>query len=54
MPLMRLRYGGSAHRWGTAIHVASSDSYESQVWFSGSTEDAFDFVCDIHIGTSTP
>jgi hypothetical protein len=23
MPLMRLRYGGSAHRWGTAIYVAS-------------------------------
>lgn len=54
MPLMRLRYGGSAHRWGTAIYVASSNSYESQVWFSGSTEEAFDFVCDIHIGTITP
>jgi len=47
-------YGGSAHRWGTAIYVASSDSYESQVWFSGSTEEAFDFVGDIHIGTITP
>ncbi|MDT5043315.1 MAG: hypothetical protein QOE51_4300, partial [Actinoplanes sp.] len=23
-------------------------------WFSGSTEEAFDFVCDIHIGTITP
>jgi hypothetical protein len=23
MPLMRLRYGGSVHRWGTAIYVAS-------------------------------
>jgi hypothetical protein len=54
MPLMRLRYGRSAHRWGTAISGASSDSYESQVWFSGSTEEAFDFVCDIHIGTITP
>jgi hypothetical protein len=34
--------------------VASSNSYESQVWFSDSTEEAFDFVCDIHIGTITP
>jgi hypothetical protein len=25
----------------------------SQVWFSGSTEEAFDFVCDIHIGPIT-
>ena len=54
VPLMRLRYGGSAHRWGTAIYVAGSDSYKSQVWLSRSTEEAFDFVCDIHIGTITP
>jgi hypothetical protein len=54
IPLMRLRYGGSAHRWGTAIYVTSSNSYESEVWFSGSTEEAFDFVCDIHIGHITP
>ena len=51
---MRLRYGGSAHRWGTAIYGASSDSYESQAWFSGSTEEAFDFVSDIHISPITP
>lgn len=46
-PLMRLRYGGSAHRWGTAIYIASKDSYEDQIWFSGSTEEAFDLVCDL-------
>ncbi|WP_433345349.1 hypothetical protein ACQP25_23805 [Microtetraspora malaysiensis] len=23
LPLMRLRYGGSAHRWGLAIHTPS-------------------------------
>lgn len=46
-PPTRLRSGGSAHRWVTAICVASSNSYESQVWFSGSTEDAFDLVCEI-------
>ena len=44
IPLMRLRYGGSAHRWGTAIYVASKDSYEHQIWFSGSTEEIFDLV----------
>jgi hypothetical protein len=49
MPLMRLRYGGSAHRWGTAIYVASTDSYEDQIWFSGSTEEIFDLVCDLHV-----
>ena len=46
---MRLRYGGSAHRWGTAIYVASKDSYEDQIWFSGSTEEIFDLVCDLHV-----
>ena len=54
LPLARLRYGGSAHRWGTAIYVASTNSYESQIWFSGSVEDAFDYVCDLHIGPITP
>jgi hypothetical protein len=54
LPLMRLRYGGSAHRWGTAIYVASTNSYENQIWFSGSTEEAFDLVCDLHIGSITP
>jgi hypothetical protein len=53
-PLMRLRYGGSAHRWGTAIYVASKDSYEDQIWFSGSTEEAFDLVCDLHVASITP
>jgi hypothetical protein len=49
LPLMRLRYGGSAHRWGTAIYVASKDSYEDQIWFSGSIEEIFDLVCDLHV-----
>jgi hypothetical protein len=54
VPLMRLRYGGSAHRWGTAIYVASKDSYENQIWFTGSTEEVFDLVCDLHVGPITP
>lgn len=52
IPLMRLRYGGSAHRWGTAIYVASKDSYEDQIWFSGSTEEIFDLVFDLHVANA--
>ncbi|MET8355309.1 transposase [Micromonospora sp. NPDC005206] len=54
LPLMRLRYGGSAHRWGTAIYVASTNSYEDQIWFSRTTEEAFDLVCDLHVRPTTP
>jgi len=54
VPLMRLRYGGSAHRWGAAIYVASTNGYEDQIWLSGSVEEALDFVCDIHISPITP
>ena len=28
IPLMRLRYGGSASRWGFAIYLASKDGYQ--------------------------
>lgn len=49
LPLMRLRYGGSAHRWGTAIYVASKNSYEDQIWLTGTVEDALDLVCDLHV-----
>jgi hypothetical protein len=52
LPPMRLRYGGSAHRWGTAIYVASKDSYEDQIWFNGSTEEVFDLVCDLHVANT--
>ena len=54
LPLMRLRYGGSAHRWGTAIYVASTNSYENQIWFNGTTEESFDLVCDLHIPNTNP
>lgn len=49
LPLMRLRYGGSAHRWGSAIYVASKDSYEDQIWFTGTVGDIFDLVCDLYV-----
>ena len=51
--LCRLRYGGSAHRWGTAIYPASTNSYQSQTWFSGNTEEALDFVCDLLVAPIT-
>jgi hypothetical protein len=49
LPLMRMRYGGSADRWGTAIYVESTDSYEDQIWFTRSIEEVFDLVCDLHV-----
>jgi hypothetical protein len=50
---MRLRYSGSAHRWAVAIYRASNNSYEDQYWFSGTTEEALDFVCDVLISPIT-
>ncbi|MBC6459686.1 hypothetical protein HKK72_17575 [Actinomadura sp. HBU206391] len=49
LPLMRLRYGGSAHRWGLAIHQASNNRYEDQIWSTGSTEEALDLVCGVYV-----
>lgn len=54
LPLMRSRYGGSPHRWGTAIYVASTDSYENQTWFSSTMEEIFDLVCDLHVTNAGP
>jgi hypothetical protein len=54
LPLMRLRHGGSAHRWGAAIYVASRDSYEDQIWLTRGVEEAFDLACDLHVHPITP
>ena len=32
---MRLRYGGSANRWGFAIYLASKDGYQDSVLPTG-------------------
>ena len=53
LPVMRLRYSGSAHRWHLATYRASNNSYEDQYWFSGTTEQALDFVCDVLISPIT-
>jgi|GEM_PF-539643 len=39
MPLMRLRYGGSAARWGFAMYLASKDGYEDAVLPTGAFPD---------------
>ena len=53
LPLTQLRYSGSGQRWGMAIYTASTNSHEEQIWFCGSTEDAFDLVCDLHVAPFT-
>jgi hypothetical protein len=49
LPLMRLRYGGTAHLWGLAIYLASNDGYENQIWFTGNPQQALDLVCDLYV-----
>jgi hypothetical protein len=57
MPLMRLRYGGSAARWGFAIYLASKDGYEDSVlptgFTAGAPEDALDTACGLYLGDPT-
>jgi hypothetical protein len=57
LPLMRLRYGGSAARWGFAIYLASKDGYEDSVLPSGFTagtpEDALDTACGLYLSDPT-
>ena len=57
MPLMRLRYGGSASRWGFAIYLASKDGYQDSVLptgqLAGSPEDALDTACGLYLGDPT-
>ncbi len=51
--LMRLRYGGSAARWGFAIYLASDDGYRDSVLptgaFAGTPQDALDCACELHL-----
>lgn len=53
LPLMRLRYGGSATRWGFAIYLASKDTYQDSIlptgMFAGSPQDALDCACDLYM-----
>ncbi len=57
MPLMRLRYGGSATRWGFAMYLASKNGYQDSVLptgdFAGTPEDALDTACGLYLGDPT-
>ena len=53
LPLCRLRYAGSASRWGFAVYLASRDGYEDSVLPSGMTagtpEEALDCACGLYL-----
>jgi hypothetical protein len=57
LPLCRLRYHGSASRWGFAIYRASHDDYEPSVLptgaFAGPPEDALDCACGLYLNDPT-
>ena len=44
LPLLRLRYGGSATSWGVALYRPSTGKYEDQPWFTGTPLEALDFA----------
>jgi hypothetical protein len=56
MPLMRLRYGGSASTWGFAVYLASKDGYEDSIlptgMFAGSPQEALDCACGLYVTLS--
>lgn len=55
--LMRLRYTGSAARWGFAMYLASKDGYEAAVLptgaFAGLPEDALDCAAGLYLSDPT-
>ncbi len=57
LPLMRLRYGGSAARWGFAVYLASSNGYQDSALptgtFAGTPEDTLDCACGLYLGDPT-
>jgi hypothetical protein len=57
LPLMRLRYGGSAAHWGFAIYRASHEDYEDSLLPTGHTagapEDALDCACGLYLNDPT-
>jgi hypothetical protein len=58
LPLMRLRYSGSATRWGFAIYLASKDTYEDSILptgtFTGSPQDALNCACNLYMTHPDP
>jgi hypothetical protein len=58
LPLMRLRYGGSATRWGFAIYSATNNDYQNSILppgtFAGSPQDALDCACNLYLTHPSP
>jgi hypothetical protein len=57
LPLCRLRYGGSASRWGFAIYRASHDDYQDNYLPTGDTagtpEEALDCACGLYLNDAS-
>jgi hypothetical protein len=57
LPLMRLRYNGSAAHWGFAIYRASHDDYDKSVLPTGfpfgTPQEALDCACGLYLGDAT-
>lgn len=57
LPLCRLRYSGSASRWGFALYRASHHDYQDSIlpngYTAGSPEDALDCACNLYLNNST-
>ena len=53
LPLLRLRYGGSAHSFGFAIYSAARDRYEDALLLTGlptgTPQEALDTACTVHL-----
>jgi len=53
VPLIRLRYLGSAGEWGFGLYLASTDKYEDQILptggFTGTPEEALDCACELYL-----
>lgn len=54
LPLIRLRYSGSASTWGFGLYLASSGKYENQILPTGlpigTPQEALDCACDLYLG----
>jgi hypothetical protein len=52
---MRLRYSGTATRWGFALYYANNDRYEDCLpptgAFAGSPQDTLDCASRVHLAT---
>jgi hypothetical protein len=57
LPLMRLRYTGSATTWGFAVYRASHDDYAKSTlpsgYPAGTPQEALDCACGLYLGDTT-